>query len=281
MQLEMIKGIQSISNPFFDVFFQGLTFFGEEYVAILIGAGLLWCINARKGYEYAYMLLTGLLINVTLKEIFDVSRPIGVEGVRSLRVETATGKSFPSGHTQTVTMVFWWLRNQIQKPVFTGASIIVIMGVAVSRLYLGVHWPLDVGAAVVIGIGWVVFMQNMYPKIEDQLMQRGLLLLVAAWMGVFFFYSEDYMKLLGLLTGLTLSMIANQKWIQYQPKGSVFYKGIMLILGVIGVGVILVAGKQVFVHALFGDLLRYMTMMIWVGTGIPLLSKKLKRRRKI
>jgi membrane-associated phospholipid phosphatase len=101
MQLEIIKAIQSISNPFFDVFFQGITLFGEEGVAILVGASLLWCIQTRKGYEYAYMLLTGLLVNVTLKEIFDISQPIGLDGVRSLRVETATGKSFPSGHTQT------------------------------------------------------------------------------------------------------------------------------------------------------------------------------------
>ena len=276
MQVELIKAIQSISNLFFDGFFQGLTFFGEEYVAILIGAGLLWCINARKGYEYAYMLLTGLLINVTLKKIFDVSRPIGVEGIRSLRVETATGQSFPSGHTQTATMVFWWLKNQIQKPIFTGASILLIIGVAVSRLYLGVHWPLDVFVAVGIGIGWVWFMQHMYPKIEERLIQRGLLVLLAAWAGAFFFYSEDYMKLLGLLTGLTLSMIVNLKWIQFQPGKSLMQKAIILIFGILGVGVILVAGKQVFVHAIFGDLLRYMTMMIWVGTGMPLLSKKLK-----
>ncbi len=274
MQLEIIKAIQSIYNPFFDVFFEGLTLFGEEEVAILIGASLIWCINTRKGYEYAYMLLTGLLINTTLKEIFDVSRPIGLEGVRSLRVETATGKSFPSGHTQTAAMVFWWLKNQFQKPVFTGVSIVAILGVAISRLYLGVHWPLDVLAAMMIGIGWVMLMQRVYPRIEAQFEQRSLMIVAAAWIGAIFFYSEDYMKLLGLLTGLTISMIMDRKWIRFDPKGTILQKGMRILFGVIGVAVILVLGKKIFTHLIFGDLMRYMVMILWVGIGIPLISKK-------
>lgn len=274
MQLEIIKAIQSIYHPFFDVLFEGLTLFGEEEVAILIGASLLWCLNTRKGYEYAYMLLTGLLINTALKEIFDVSRPIGVEGVRSLRVETATGKSFPSGHTQTAAMVFWWLKNQFQKPLFTGVSIVAILGVAISRLYLGVHWPLDVLAAMIIGIGWVMLMQRVYPKIESRFEQQGLIIAAAAWMGAIFFYSEDYMKLLGLLTGLTLSMIMDRKWIRFDPKGTFLQKGLRIAFGVIGVGFILVLGKKIFTHLIFGDLLRYMVMILWVGIGVPLLSKK-------
>jgi membrane-associated phospholipid phosphatase len=278
MQVEIIKMIQSIHSPFFDALFEGITLLGEEGLAILVGALLLWCINTKKGFEYAYMLLTGLLVNVTLKEVFDVTRPIGIDGIRSLRVETATGKSFPSGHTQTATMVLWWLRNQIRNPLFTIVSLILILGVAVSRLYLGVHWPLDVLAAMMIGFAWVSVTKAAYEKVEDRLVLWGLLVLAAAWIGVFFFYSEDYVKLLGALTGLTISMIVNQTWIHFREGGSFLQKLVVSLIGVIGVAVILVFGKLIFVHEFFGDLMRYMTLMIWVATGVPLISKKMTRR---
>lgn len=272
MQLEIIKAIQSISSPVLDVVFEGITFLGEQEVAILVGAALLLCINKRKGFEFAYMLMTGLLVNVTIKEIFDMPRPIGVEGVRSLRTETATGKSFPSGHTQTATMLYWWLQGQIRKPIVTAISAIIIIGVGVSRLYLGVHWPIDVLAAIGIGIGWVVFMRTAYPKMEES---RSILAgLTIAWAGAFFFYSEDYMKLLGLLTGLTASILADRKWIHFEAKGSWMQKAVRLLVGAAGALAILVLGKMVFTHPIFGHVLRYGLVMAWIGLVVPALSKK-------
>lgn len=272
MQLEIIKAIQSISSPVLDMVFEGITFLGEQEVAILVGAALLLCMNKRKGFEFAYLLVTGLLVNVTLKEIFDMPRPIGVEGVRSLRTETATGKSFPSGHTQTATMLYWWLQSQIRKPIATGISLFVILGVAVSRLYLGVHWPVDVLAAIGIGMGWVWLMAIAYPKMEGK--QSILAGLAIAWAGSFFFFSEDYMKLLGLLTGLTASILADQKWIHFEADGSWIQKIVRLLAGATGALVILVLGKMVFTHPIFGNVLRYGLVMVWLGMAVPMLSKK-------
>lgn len=272
MQVEIIKAIQSISSPVLDAVFEGITFLGEQEVAILVGAALLLCINKRKGFEFAYLLVTGLLVNVTLKEIFDMPRPIGVEGVRSLRVETATGKSFPSGHTQTATMLYWWLQSQVRKPLVTGLSLVVILGVALSRLYLGVHWPIDVLAAIGIGMGWVWLMAKVYSKMEgDRSILAGLAI---AWAGAFFFFSEDYMKLLGLLTGLTASILADRKWIHFEAGGSWLQKAARLLFGASGALAILVLGKMVFIHPIFGHVLRYGLVMVWIGMIVPMLCKR-------
>ena len=274
MQLEIIKAIQSISSPVWDAVFEGITFLGEQEVAILVGAALLLCLNKRKGFEFAYLLVTGLLVNVTLKEIFDMPRPIGLEGVRSLRVETATGKSFPSGHTQTATMLYWWLQSQIRKPIVTVISLIVIFGVGLSRLYLGVHWPIDVLAAIGIGMAWVWLMAKVYPKLEGQ--GSIFIGLALAWAGSIFFYSEDYMKLLGLLTGLTLSILADQKWIHFEAKGSWKQKVVRLVIGAAGALAILILGKLVFTHPVFGHVMRYGLVMTWIGLIVPLLSKRFR-----
>ena len=99
-ELNIIRAIQSIANPFLDGLFQFITMFGEEAILIPLIAVIYWAFNKRMGEFIAYASLTSVLVNGAIKDIFKAKRPIGEPGIRSLRVETATGYSFPSGHTQ-------------------------------------------------------------------------------------------------------------------------------------------------------------------------------------
>ena len=103
MELEILKAIQSIANPFFDTLFQGITILGEQTVIIVAIALIYWAINKRLGVFIAYSTLTNTLVNGAIKGVFNRKRPIGEPGIRSLRTHTATGYSFPSGHTQQAT----------------------------------------------------------------------------------------------------------------------------------------------------------------------------------
>lgn len=91
MEVEIIRTIQSISNPFFDVLFQIFTMFGEELILISIITTIYWAYDKKFGEYIAYSSLTSLLFNNALKDIFKMKRPIGEEGIRTLRAETATG----------------------------------------------------------------------------------------------------------------------------------------------------------------------------------------------
>ena len=105
-ELNIIRSIQSIANPFLDGLFQLITMFGEEAILIPLIAVIYWTFNKKMGEYIAYSSLTSVLINGAVKDVFKAKRPIGEPGIRSLRVETATGYSFPSGHTQG-TASFW------------------------------------------------------------------------------------------------------------------------------------------------------------------------------
>ena len=105
-ELNIIRSIQSIASPFLDGLFQLITMFGEEAILIPLIAVIYWTFNKKMGEYIAYSSLTSVLINGAVKDVFKAKRPIGEPGIRSLRVETATGYSFPSGHTQTAT-TFW------------------------------------------------------------------------------------------------------------------------------------------------------------------------------
>ena len=63
MQIEIIKFIQSMISPFWDVFFQIVTMTGEEYFYILAAAIIFWCVNKKFGYKLGFALLTSTIIN--------------------------------------------------------------------------------------------------------------------------------------------------------------------------------------------------------------------------
>jgi membrane-associated phospholipid phosphatase len=97
---EVIKFVQSFSNPFLDRLFQYITMMGEEYFFVIALTLIYWCIDKRFGYKIGFAILGSTALNSGIKEIFKVPRPIGEDGIRSLRTETAGGYSFPSGHTR-------------------------------------------------------------------------------------------------------------------------------------------------------------------------------------
>jgi undecaprenyl-diphosphatase len=66
-------------------------------------------------------------------------------------VGTPHSGSFPSGHTSTAfacATVLAWLDRRLAVPAFVLAT-----AIAVSRVYVGVHWPLDILGGAVLGMG--------------------------------------------------------------------------------------------------------------------------------
>src|SRR5690554_2577843 len=100
MELDLLRALQSIHSPFLDRFFEVITMLGEEVFIVPLLAILFWTVNKKFGEVLAFTIFTSLLLNNSLKDLFSFDRPIGEEGIRTLRPETATGKSFPSGHSQ-------------------------------------------------------------------------------------------------------------------------------------------------------------------------------------
>jgi membrane-associated phospholipid phosphatase len=61
-----------------------------------------------------------------------------------------TGYSLPSGHAQNSFVFYWWIGAKIRAWLVCISSLVLIMLVVLSRVYLGLHW---LGDAFV---GWAV-----------------------------------------------------------------------------------------------------------------------------
>ena len=101
MELALLKWIQSFSSPFLDGLFQLITMLGEQWAVVLALALSYWVIDKNMGEEFAFTLLISGLCNNILKGVFRFERPIGQEGIRTLRAHTATGYSFPADTAKT------------------------------------------------------------------------------------------------------------------------------------------------------------------------------------
>ena len=170
MELEILRNIQSIANPFLDILFQLITICGEQMVLVLIISIIYWVKDKKFGEYIAYAVLTSVLVNCVVKDIFKFKRPIGEEGIRTLREKTATGYSFPSGHTQGAGSFYGAMVIYIKKKVMCIIAIIMIILIGFSRLYLGVHYPKDVIVGGILGVLISYICYNIYNKYENKIM---------------------------------------------------------------------------------------------------------------
>lgn len=159
-QYDLIRWIQSFATPTLDKVMGYLSLSGVEAFYLIVLPILFWSVNKKVGLRIAYAFLLSMYTNAWLKEAVAVVRPVGVPGIRSLYMNTATSVySMPSGHAQG-TMTFWilvckWLQRKWLWPL----AFLLVFAIGVSRLYLGLHWPVDPlvgwGLGLLFGfLGW-------------------------------------------------------------------------------------------------------------------------------
>ncbi|NLM48356.1 MAG: phosphatase PAP2 family protein [Epulopiscium sp.] len=274
IMLEILKFIQSFSNPFFDFLFELVTMLGEDYFFILVTGLFFWCFDKYLGYKLAYIYLTGGTVNTMIKEIVKFPRPIGYEGIRSLRVGTAGGYSFPSGHTQQATSLFTTLMINFKKKwlylIGTGAMLLV----GFSRMYLGVHWPTDVAGGLLIGLVWTYLAIKVFDWSKDKENPVLLgILVIPMFICLLFFKTATYYKAIGTLTALWIGYIIEDKYIHYETKAVCWKQVIKGIIGFLGLIVIKVFVKKLLPENIYSDFVRYAFMGFWMTIISPLLFR--------
>ena len=145
-----LRLLEGIRLPAFSAFFSVVTYFGDEIAFMLAAFILFWCVDKRTGY-YAFLAgLFGTIANQFLKIACRIPRPWVLDPdftiVESARA-AATGYSFPSGHTQNAVSTFGAAAVMTKRRWVRRTCIALVVLVPFSRMYLGVHTPLDVGVA--------------------------------------------------------------------------------------------------------------------------------------
>ena len=275
MELDILRAIQSIGNPSLDVLFQLITILGEQTIIVVIMVSIYWSYDKVLGEYIVYSSLTGVLVNNSIKDIFKMQRPIGEDGIRSLRVETATGYSFPSGHTQQATTFYGTLFMYTKKKWLYILSIIVITLVGFSRMYLGVHYPKDVLFGVIFGVLTIIITNYLFKRINNKLLLYTITFIVFL-PALTFARSSDFIKGLGTFLGFIIGVFIERRYVNFSVEGTRFNKIVRVLLGILILMILITILKIVFPKILFFDFIRYMIISIY-GIGLyPALFKRLK-----
>ena len=156
--MSTIHAIQRLASPGLDRLMLAITGLGSApvYIGLLIIAYL--AVDAASVRRIAVLFLLSIYLNQQLKVLFSTPRPFQLDdGVaRSpAAMATAGGAGFPSGHAQLSTTFWGLVAFYTRRRSVTLLAVALVGLISFSRLYLGLHFPIDVVGGILIGLLFV------------------------------------------------------------------------------------------------------------------------------
>jgi undecaprenyl-diphosphatase len=246
------------------------------------------------GYYTLSVGFIGTIANQFLKLWFRIPRPWVLDGnftILEQAREGAGGYSFPSGHTQSAVGTFGAIAATTKNRKICITAIVIAALVAISRMYIGVHTPLDVGVSVLLAAVLVFALRPLVfknRKIGMPILLGAMILMAVGYLCFVEFYKfpaevlatenyahglENAYTLLGALVGLVIVYIVDEKWLNFSVK-AVWWAQILKVI--IGLGLVLAvkAGMKGMLNGIFGELVgrsvRYGLIVIMAGILWPL-----------
>ena len=171
IEFKILDFIQTLHTPVLDKIMVGVTKLGDVGIIWIILTAILLIIpkTRRTGCVMLVALVVQtVLCNVILKNLFARTRPYDVNTTVQLLVPKLHDFSFPSGHTSasfTAVSALYFSKDKLWKP-----ALILACLIAVSRLYLYVHYPTDVLGGLLLGVlsGYIGY------KIMEKVKNKGI-----------------------------------------------------------------------------------------------------------
>ena len=271
IEWDILDFFNKIGNSFFDVLFMLISEFGAGEIVFGMIVFIYYLYDKKLAKRILITLSTSLVFNGIFKSLFSAKRPFQFEGKEHLKAlenssDGATGTSFPSGHSQNAGAFFTSIFMNFKKNWIKVLSIIMLILVPISRLYLGVHFPGDVLVGLALGVIIAIIMNIVYPKLENDLtyilFSCGMLILIIPFMIINWnnLLVEDFFKSSGLFISVMLSFYLEKKYINFSTKPS-FKEAIIRLVAVL----IVVFGIKIGVKAILPEhnichLIRYFLM---------------------
>lgn len=288
--------LEGLRTPLLDKIFQFITYFGQELIVVAAVCILYWCLDKKLAYKAAFSYFAAGLMVQALKITFRIPRPWildpNFKPVPSA-VPAATGYSFPSGHTQASTSLFGTIAFAAKKRWVKILCIATFLLVGLSRMYLGVHTPKDVLAAMAIALVTAYLVNRLFDfywkKHSSDKWTALLMLAISALVigyalvlyhnGIIEFrYAEDCCKAAGAGLGFSIGWYLERTTLNFCPQASLPIQFLKVVIGLacallLQNGLKLLSGTTLPAHVL-----RYFLLVLWVIYLYPLLFTRGKRQ---
>lgn len=277
MNYKMIQFIQSIHSDNLDSFFRMVTFLGEPYFALACIGMIYWCINKKSGLFIALCYSINTFMNPVLKDIFAVKRPeLMYEDIRVL--DKSDDYSFPSAHIQGASSVLLSLAVCFKNKIVTIISIILVLFVGISRIYLGAHYLTDIIGGIAVAIGVIKLLYYFYYSKTN--INAGKILIIISLLlcilSLILFRTFLCYAGWGFLIGMFMGYMIEEKYVHYCIPTNYFVKAIILIIGLLGMLGVSFLWLYTLGDNLFSILGLYFLLGLYIFAGFPIVIVRLK-----
>ena len=291
--MEFLYYLEKIRLPGLNEFMLGITQLGDETAFLVVALILFWCVNKRTGYYVLSVGFLGTIANQFMKLWFRIPRPWVLDEnftILEQARKAASGYSFPSGHTQSAVGTFGSIAYTTKNKTIQCLCVMAVILVPFSRMYVGVHTPLDVGVAALMAAVLILVLKPVVLGDHKVIFPAflGVMVIVSA---AFLWFVKQYpfpsdidphnmesglknaYTLLGAITGMIIVYIADEKWLHF-PTEAIWWAQIIKVA--VGLGLVLVVknGLKAPIEGLLGKLtgraIRYCLVVVVAGVAWPL-----------
>ncbi|MGN1190344.1 MAG: phosphatase PAP2 family protein [Candidatus Ornithospirochaeta sp.] len=292
LQKPIMLFFQSIRVPVGDIIAKAITYCGDAPVAIMVLLVVYWCVDKRTGFAFGGTLLPANFTMNIFKVIFRIPRPWVKypDELECALPSTATGYSFPSGHSTTAGALWGTVYKFSKWKWLRVVSIVLIVLVPVSRVYLTCHWPMDVIVGIALGLFFSLFLsKKMYALYDDEKHFGKVSVIIATATGAVGLVTaillegeaieallwKDLMETSVMCSGLFLGAFLEKNRVNFRVPSSIKMKIIGFIVGaVLGIG-IWIGLRSIPLFSMIFKCIAYFFLAFWGSYVYPLIGLKL------
>lgn len=282
--VEVVLWFQQFS-PGLDFVFKGLTFLGNQEFYLAFLPLIYWCIDRHTGARLFIVLLFSAYLNAVAKVVLNQPRPFNYDP-RVKPLVHAVGGGLPSGHTQTAVTIWGYLACRIRKTLFWIITGFLLVGIPLSRIYLGVHFPTDVMGGYILGGLILILFLVPGPRIERWLQRKSFMqqfcisLALPIFLIIINLTGDPYvLSIASALMGAGAGFVLERRLVRFTVNGPLGKRIARYLLGVAIMFGLWIGLRSAFSGvepvALF-RFLRYFLVGLWGSLGAPWVFAKLR-----
>ena len=245
--LLILQNFRASINDALTPFMEMISLFAVTYL-VIAPAVIYWCVDKKAGLYSLSSYYSCIAVNAVVKLTVCAYRP-WIRDERILpagdAIRTATGYSFPSGHSSTASPIYGSMAVKAWKKLrwISVLCLICILLTGFSRLYLGVHTPQDVLVGLSLGAVAVFCMDRLFRYLDKHSEKENMFLIggiVFGIVSIFYItlkpYPMDYVegKLLvdpirmmkdgygdiGAMMAFCIGRLIEKTWVRYEPSAT-------------------------------------------------------------
>ena len=256
--------------PNSEYFFRYITELGGTLIYLAIFFIIFWGINKKIAKYLLIVYITSNIVNFYAKAIIANERPPESNWI----LIGASHLSTPSGHAMSSTVVWGYTSMKFKNMIMWVMSIILIILIGLSRIYLGVHWFGDVLTGWLFGVAILLIIWILEEPIRNFISKYNistfyLILIIVGFVmmtltEIFYELGYDFGTVGGQMIGFGLGFFLEEKYVNfsvnYEPGKK--WKLIFRIL----LGILIIAVVYLVIYLLIDTEVFWMNAMHYIIT---------------